>query len=402
MRKLIMFAIAVMALAIPAAASADSYSTGFENPPFTGSAFPGTDVNNQDGWEMTQINGVVYDEGVVQPGITGISGDQALRQSNAVATGDFAGQTHSPQVPNAASENGPNHVFDATYKFKSATGAEQQGLAVSVSPDDGIGGRMAYVRMQDEADGIHVFVVDNPADANQRSTESPHVLSYTGTHTVRFLMELKAGTNADGSANDVVRVIVDGEDIGDLTHTCFTSWENWFRHGENREPPVTNSLIVMARGASVPSVAGGGYLIDDVSYETRDANGPKATDCSTKKAAFCSPGYWKNASDAAWALTGVSRNAVFNGAVSPAFYANDISPAGTTLTQVLNAKSANTYGKAAGPFGLNPFNAVGAYLTSKLAGYEFTSGAYAQSQAGIDTCPLDNKGNVKPAPVVTG
>jgi hypothetical protein len=382
-RKPIMIAVAAMAMviAIPSVASAGTYSTGFESPDFTSSASPGDNVDGQHGWAMTAINGIVYDEGVVS---TGITGTQALRQSNAVASGDFAGQTHSPLLPDAASENGSNHVFDASYTFKSATGAEQQGLAVSVSPDDGIGGRMSYVRMEDQADGIHAFVVDNPDPNNpsvQRETPAG-VYSYSGSHTVRFLIQFVP------NGADIVRVFIDGVDIGQDAGVCFTTWENYFRFVEKREPPVTNSLIVMARGTSVPSVAGNGYLLDDVSFETRDSNGPAPTHCGDKPA-FCSPGYWKNAPDSAWAKTGISRNATFNSTVVPTFYDTAIKPLNTTLKQVLGA-SGTKYGKASSPLGLNPFNAVGAALTEALPGYTFSG------DASIDTCPLDGKGNWKP------
>ena len=47
----------------------------------------------------------------------------------------------------------------------------------------------------------------------------------------------------------------------------------------------------------------------------------------------------------------------------------------------------------AGPFGLNPYNAVGAALTSALPGYVFTPNAFAQSQLGIETCPLNKHGD---------
>jgi hypothetical protein len=397
MRKSIPIAVAAMAMAIaiPGVASADLYQTGFEAP-FTASTGQGDNVNGQLGWEMTAINGYYYDEGVVTGGISGNS----LRQSNAVASGDFAGQTHSPQIGNPAGEAQSNHVFDASYTFKSETGVYQPGLAVSVSPDDGIGGRMSYVRMEDQADGIHAFVVDNPDNATQRQVESPVVYSYNQPHTVRFLMQLVPGEH-----NDIVRVFIDGQDIGELTHTCFTSWESWYRFGENREPPETDSLIVMARGSSQDSilgpdplitnewpdyadggVAGHGYLIDDVSYETRNALGPAPTHCGDTPA-FCSPGYWKNAPNAAWLKTGVAKTDRFNSVVSPTFY-GPISPDNPTLEQVLGAK-ATKYGKKAGPFGLDPFNAVGAALTEALPGYTFSQ------DASIDTCPLDGRGNWK-------
>ena len=50
-------AAAALVVAIPSAAMADTYNTGFEDAPFTGSAFPGTDVNGQNGWQMTPSMG---------------------------------------------------------------------------------------------------------------------------------------------------------------------------------------------------------------------------------------------------------------------------------------------------------------------------------------------------------
>jgi hypothetical protein len=109
-----------------------------------------------------------------------------------------------------------------------------------------------------------------------------------------------------------------------------------------------------------------------------------------KPTAWCSPGYWKNASNASWALIGVSKTALFNQTVVPTFYINP-SAAKPTLTQVLNGANANTYGGVAGPFGLNAFNAVGAYLTSKIPGYDWTGTASG-------SCPISNGGVLTPAP----
>jgi hypothetical protein len=104
---------------------------------------------------------------------------------------------------------------------------------------------------------------------------------------------------------------------------------------------------------------------------------------TAKQQFFCSPGFWKNASDAAWALTGHSRTDLFNATVVPSFYATP-SPANPTLETVLNTPGANTFGAASDPFGLNAFNAVGAYLTN-AAGF-FNSGST------VDNCPISNGG----------
>jgi hypothetical protein len=122
------------------------------------------------------------------------------------------------------------------------------------------------------------------------------------------------------------------------------------------------------------------------------------------KPAWCSPGYWRNAEDAAWALTGHARTDLFNATVYDGFYGATFA-ADPTLgsgTESVLTKSGGTY-KGAGvsgtdprtqaPFAaLNAFNATGAYLTDELEGYSFSTTDYA---AGSDTCPYDHHGNLK-------
>ena len=174
-----------------------------------------------------------------------------------------------------AGESVTDNEFDATYKIRSTSADYQPNLRVSVSPDDGGGARMSFVRFDDQEDGLHAFVVDNPVNDVQRTTPvTGPAYSRTAVHTVRFWIKFVPGVNDDGTANDIVRVFIDGVDIGDKERVCFTTWEQWYRFGEKREPPVTNSLIFMARGSSNPDVAGGGYLFDDVSYTSADGTGP--------------------------------------------------------------------------------------------------------------------------------
>lgn len=381
----------VALLTIAGAAGADTAGTGFES--FT----LGT-VNGQDGWKSSGG----YDQAVVAngAGVPAAFGTQSLRMSNAVTSGEFSLQTYSKPTTDPAGENVTNHVFDATFQFTSTSATQQAGLALSVSPDSYEGSRMQYVRLEDHADGIHVFIDDTPLDVNPpgytfRETDAGVVLDRTTAHTIRFLIQLVPGNN-----NDIVRIFIDNVDIGDKLGVCFTTWENYYRLSSeqsqppnNNTPPNLNSLQFRSAGTAAPALAGGGYLYDNVSIITRDTNGPAPTQCGAI-GAFCSPGYWKNATDAAWDETGVEKTDLFNDVVVPDFYAVDITPSDTSLEDVLTAKGANKYGKAADPFGLNPFNAVGAALTSKIPGYVFDPGAYALSLLGIDTCPLDHHGNV--------
>lgn len=111
--------------------------------------------------------------------------------------------------------------------------------------------------------------------------------------------------------------------------------------------------------------------------------------------AWCSPGYWKNTlnfNPNGWTTIGIDpTTALFNGNVSPNYYANDLSP-DQLLTYVLNhpADFGGSLGTA-GPFGLTAFNAVGAYLTSQIPGYTFDPSLVNDENA----CPLDAHGNFK-------
>jgi hypothetical protein len=113
--------------------------------------------------------------------------------------------------------------------------------------------------------------------------------------------------------------------------------------------------------------------------------------------AWCSPGYWKNARDAAWTLIGIAKTDLFNDVVVPNFYdtafISEAFPVGPTVYTVLDTPGANTFGAASDPFGLNAFNATGAALTDAIPGYSFSLEQY---EAGSETaCPIDNHGNFK-------
>jgi hypothetical protein len=119
------------------------------------------------------------------------------------------------------------------------------------------------------------------------------------------------------------------------------------------------------------------------------------------KGAWCSPGFWANAENGAWALTGYSRSDLFNTTVYDGFYGATF---GTdpTLNTVLTS-SGGTY-KGPGVSGtdprtqspnpaLNAFNATGAFLTDHIPGYAYDPSVLNQDES--DTCPIDHHGNFK-------
>lgn len=112
----------------------------------------------------------------------------------------------------------------------------------------------------------------------------------------------------------------------------------------------------------------------------------------TTNGAWCSPGFWKNAEDAAWGLTGYAKTDLFNSKVVPDFYATS-SGADPTLGTVLNTAGANTFGSADAPYGLNAFNATGAALTDALPNYVFS--LEVMNSGASESCPIDHHGNWK-------
>jgi hypothetical protein len=128
-----------------------------------------------------------------------------------------------------------------------------------------------------------------------------------------------------------------------------------------------------------------------------------------EKPAWCSPGYWRNAADAAWTLAEATRADKFNATVVPSFYDTPYAdntfklgngPTSTlisdpSLQQVLeNPGGVNS--TESGPLvpNLNQFNATGAYLTDRIPGYAFVDQRDANGNL-IDNCPIDNSGAFK-------
>ena len=110
--------------------------------------------------------------------------------------------------------------------------------------------------------------------------------------------------------------------------------------------------------------------------------------------AWCSPGFWRNAKDGAWALTGYSKTDLFNVTVYDYWYGATF-PVDPTLADVLNDAPTYSGPPLAGTSGyeLNAFNATGAMLTDALPGYRFDWDV--MMAGGDEACPVDHHGNFK-------
>ena len=279
----------------------ESYSTGT--------------INGQDGWTSTGsvgsgqcTNPNPYDEAIVDnsgfPGAPASFGTKSFRVSDAVSSGCFGDQTFSKSVVNVAGEPGADtggfpagtlqNDFSASFDIASATGAAQNGLYMSVSPDRGDGARMSYVRIEGSATGWNLFFDDYSDNAplatsgnlnkgcgsedGFNETQIATNLNPAVPHDIRFNMQL-----VPGASNDVVQVYVDGA----LAATG-TSWEDYYRFcaesGGGDGGLLANETRIVRNlefregspdgGVDLkPADLGKGFLIDNVNLATGNTPG---------------------------------------------------------------------------------------------------------------------------------
>lgn len=225
--------------------------------------FNNGNINSQQGWQSTGS----YDQAIVDNTYGHANfGCKSLRISNAVTTRGFGNQTFSnPATPaGEASTGATNNHYEASFDIASTKSVVQPGLTLSVSPDDGTGNRMSYLRFEDQTDGIHVYFDDvsgttSPVNFN----ESEIAILTRAPHTVKFVIDYNTG-----ASNDVVKVYIDG-----ALQITGTTWENYYRYdneqsGNGNVLPRADRLLFRAGGTAVPANSGNGFLFDNVDVST--------------------------------------------------------------------------------------------------------------------------------------
>jgi len=233
-------------------------------------------VDGQNGWSKTGQYDVEVENVGDYPDAAAYGFEtKSLRASNFYADGAFGGQAFSPGLTQPAGEGDAASYFTASFEIGTTKAAHQPGLAISVSPDDGNGGRMSHLRFNDQADGVHVVFVDvtNQGPLGTQATFNPDVpiatLDRAKSHAIRFEITFVDGPGTNGAGNDIVKIFVDDA----LKHTG-TTWENYYRYdpeqaGNQNAIPTTSKLLFAARGNPVPAVGQNqGYLIDEVNLSS--------------------------------------------------------------------------------------------------------------------------------------
>lgn len=246
-------------------AFADNVSVNFESPTYTLG-----NINGQNGWTKTGA----YDVAVVNNTYGfGTFGSQSLRTSDAVTSGAFGDQTFAKPLVNAVGEADSTDGtfsrgtlqkhFETQFDIASALPTLQAGMHLSVSPDRGDGSRMSYLRFEDQADGIHIFF-DDVTDAGPLGTvatfNETDIATISRTpHTIKIVIDM-----ANGPANDVVKVYVDG-----VLKITGTTWEDYYRYDPEsvaeQSPRIIKTVLFRESGTPTPANAGNGFLIDNYS-----------------------------------------------------------------------------------------------------------------------------------------
>jgi hypothetical protein len=250
------------ALVVPLAGADTIHKITFE----PGQGYTTGDINGQQGWMKSGPYDVQVATVASFPAAAHYHfGAQTLRMSDAITSGSFGDQTFSPGLTSPAGESPAQKRFKSSFEFGTALATEQVGMHMSVSPDSGDGGRMSYLRFEDQADGVHVFF-DDVTNPGPRPTESTFnetdiaTLNRTKNHTIKFSIEFKTGPG-----NDKVTISIDGK-----KKITGTTWEDYYRYDPEATGtvPTTSKMLFRESGDAHPANAGNGFLVDGLSLSS--------------------------------------------------------------------------------------------------------------------------------------
>jgi len=238
------------------------------------------EVNGQNGW----VNLFTFDRVVAnrsglnvpipgpQPLGTGVQsfGSLFFRLGNAYngpLLGDILQTATEPLAEDTGEFNAtPTRIkprnFMMQFDIISAKPTYQYGLEMSISPDDGLGDRMSYLRFEDHVDGIYVYFDDVVNTTIRKSAVfnetllTPVPLNRSKAYNWRLTV-----FTPDGPSNDIVKVYLNCV----LIHVG-TSWENYYYY----DPEDFNGFhsrimntVNMRVGSPNATNAGGGFILDN-------------------------------------------------------------------------------------------------------------------------------------------
>ncbi|MFM7767368.1 MAG: DUF1565 domain-containing protein, partial [Bacteroidota bacterium] len=224
---------------------------------------------------------------------------QVFRMSNAITSSGYTSQVFSATSTQVAGETNAalwnnrgtvgsspfnpiqygaysaNNTFYTKLKFRSATGAAQPGLALTLSPSAKQSAvRMGYIQIQDNGTtGFNLNFYETLANGAFPSTPTVIAsgLSYSALHTLEMGITFVDGVSTVGGqvyGNDVVKVWLNGN----LIHTG-TTWESYYyttaaeRNAVATAPAprlqAVNSMLFRVAGTAATATSGNGFYFED-------------------------------------------------------------------------------------------------------------------------------------------
>jgi hypothetical protein len=231
---------------------------------FTGFALGS--VNGQGGWA---VSNPAFDQEVVD-----VAGNRALRLSNGVTSGAFGNQPFAPRpggtgMSAANPTNGQPQFFAGesstgagynrfvgSFDFRSvATDATDLGARITVSPDNGQGGRQGFIGLENVAGGVQVTTYDVATDGNFIGPQTIGTVGFGQWSNLTVEMDF-----FDGVSNDVARILLNGVLVATVH-----SWEDYFSNWEAALHPLgvpVQTLMFRLSGGALTGAEG--FYIDNV------------------------------------------------------------------------------------------------------------------------------------------
>ena len=297
-------AVAAFVMASSAMASGgyfDSFSTSWLPSGAQAGTLAGT-VDGQNGWTtrdaFTSATTVgKWDQQVMN--VNDANGNRKVfRMSNAITsstyssqvfsatTGQVAGETNAalwnnrgtngsaPLSPAQAGAYAASDTFYSKVAFRSATGAAQAGLALTLSASAKQSTvRMSWLQLQDTGSGFNLNVYDLLGNGTfpSAATTIASGLSYSDLHTIEMGITFVDGVSTVGGqiyGNDVLKIWLNGS----LIHTGST-WESYYYTNTSERNAVASgpgprlqavdSMLFRVTGTAATGTSGNGFYFED-------------------------------------------------------------------------------------------------------------------------------------------
>ena len=112
---------------------------------------------------------------------------------------------------------------------------------------------MSYLRFEDQPTGVHVFF-DEARGATFKETDIATLNDGT-PHTIVFSIDFTAASSKQ------VTITIDG-----TVKAVGSTWASYYQTQEHNPTSPVKTMLFRAGGTAVSTLAGNGYLIDNLTY----------------------------------------------------------------------------------------------------------------------------------------